>query len=852
MILCSRKRLLTAFSVLLLLAVSGSLKSANAQQVRTAVLRPMSGDTESGNKYADTLVRHFTRGTNWNVFSVKDPQDLAGPEQYADISRGKSPAAAATLGRILKANKVVSGRIKNFGDTVLINLALTDVLSSETENSFTYIGAAEGITEALKAAAAKLTGNPPPSTYTALEQREKSIRLTTEGVSFEANANPDKAIAAYEAALELDNTNSEARARLGELRVREAFAKKREERISVLHDKYLGETRKLIEEDKNEDALVPYGKVRAILHGKGDKDLSNRFAKEQWYVRMMGKLNALGTDHEKKAEWLEAYGIYSYLLIDNPKNEEYLEAIKRCNLNYGLENRYGKKLFREQSEKRLTPSIFDMHIRYGDYFDGKIDFKKAAVNSFKNIEFLLSNRKMRDYWPAISNADRVDDFKKGMKTISDAINDATKVEANDYRKALREIINLNRETMAIPDGVLVTEFIYGFTSVLDKHSNFFSELIYRTFVENAIGSFAGIGVQITARDGWLTVVVPLEDHPAIKVGVRAGDRISRVNGEKAYKMPLEEAVLKLRGKKGTPVTIHVIHRNDPNPKNPTEEEITIIRDIIKTNSVVGCAWNHKDKKWSYMADPVYGIAYIRIKSFQESTPDETLDILKELGAADRLNGLIIDLRYNSGGLMSAAVRISDMFLKDGVIVSSKGRRYRRTENLAYDDNAPSEKIPVVVLVNGASASASEILAAALRENDRALIVGEQSFGKGSVQQVFDISTGKDSKVGLKLTIAKYYTPSGRSIDGTGIKVDYEVELSNAEQNALLRDMRTKRYGDLMDEPPKDKEKESRIIYEIPGKQFIDRQLEMARFLLRSKLLGFHVAPASRPTSKKAA
>jgi len=827
-------------------------QNAPAQQLRAAVLRPMHRDNQEAIRLTHELVRYLAKGTDWKVFPVPDPKELAGAGQFAVISGGDSPAAAATVGRILKANKVVSGIVKNFGETVLMRFALTDVLSAETESSFKYVGSADGIDEALKAAAAKLLGKPLPRTYESLARREKAIKLVTEGIRLEASGSLEQAVRAYEDALELDEKNAEARSRLGELRIRMAFAEQREKKIQELYDKYLAETRELIAENKHEDALEPYGKVRAILINRGEKNVAKRFAEEKWYRELMDKLKALAAGHESRGEWLEAYGIFSYLLMDNPESAEYKEAIKRCDLNYALENRYGKKLFREQSQKRLTPGLFDKILaKTIRSYDGTIDYRKAATEAFANVELLAKNNKMREYWPQLAKTDRVEEFLTALNAMKEAVKVASEVDAKDLRKTLREVINLNRESVAIPDGLIVTEFIYGFTGVLDKHSNFFSELIYRTFVENARGSFAGIGVQITTRDGWLTVVVPLDDHPAIKVGVRAGDRISKINGEKAYKMPLEEAVLKLRGKKGTPVTITVIHRDDPNPKNPTEEDITIIRDIIKTDSVVGCAWNAREKKWSYMLSPNYGIGYIRIKNFQESTPDETARILDEL-AKRRLNGLVIDLRYNSGGLMLAAVRLSDMFLADGVIVSSSGRMYPRAESLAYDDERKTEKIPVVVLVNGSSASASEILAAALRENNRALVVGVRSFGKGSVQQMFDFPTGPKTMVGLKLTVAKYYTPSGLSIDGKGIEVDYEVALSNAESNALLRDLRTKRYGDLIEEPIKGKEKESRIIFEIPKKQFIDRQLEMARYLLRSKLLGFSVTPASKPAGKKAA
>lgn len=294
--------------------------------------------------------------------------------------------------------------------------------------------------------------------------------------------------------------------------------------------------------------------------------------------------------------------------------------------------------------------------------------------------------------------------------------------------------------------------IKGMLTSLDPHSSYMKPDDYKELQVETKGSFTGIGIEITTKDNILTVVSPIEGTPAAKEGLKAGDKIVKIDGDMTQDMTLMEAVKKLRGPKGSQVTIS-IHR-----KGWTElKDITITRDVIPIHSVK-----------SKMLEP--GYSYIRIINFQSQTTADFSKALSGLEKEGDMKGLIIDLRNNPGGLLDQAIKIADIFIEQGVIVSTQGRIKAQNDVAeAHADNG-KYKFPIVVLVNEGSASASEIVAGALQDHKRALILGAQTFGKGSVQTIIPLNNG----AGLRLTTARYYTPSGRSIQATGITPDVIV------------------------------------------------------------------------------
>lgn len=295
--------------------------------------------------------------------------------------------------------------------------------------------------------------------------------------------------------------------------------------------------------------------------------------------------------------------------------------------------------------------------------------------------------------------------------------------------------------------------IKGMLNTLDPHSSYMKPDEYKELQVETKGSFSGIGIEISMRDGILTVISPIEGTPAFQKGLKAGDKIIKIDGEPTKDLSINEAVKKLRGPKGSKVTIS-IHREGWGDFR----DVTIVRDVIPIISVK-----------SKLLEP--GFPYIRVVQFQSKTTRDFQKALKDFEKAGAIKGLVIDLRNNPGGLLDQAVRMADVFLDKGVIVSTRGRI--KDQNMVFEAEADPEvyKFPIVVLVNEGSASASEIVAGALKDHKRAIILGTQTFGKGSVQTIIPMNDGS----GLRLTTARYYTPSGESIQAKGITPDVVVQ-----------------------------------------------------------------------------
>ncbi|MDM8526483.1 S41 family peptidase [Desulfococcaceae bacterium HSG8] len=323
---------------------------------------------------------------------------------------------------------------------------------------------------------------------------------------------------------------------------------------------------------------------------------------------------------------------------------------------------------------------------------------------------------------------------------------------------------------------LIQKAIQGMVSSLDPHSQLLPPEAFEELQIDTQGKFGGIGIVITMQKGVLTVISPIEGTPAYKAGVEAGDIIIKVDGESTKDMMLWEAVKKMRGPKGEPVVITVVRKGEAKPI-----DFNLIRDIIPIDSVKHIALR-----------PGYG--YVRVTNFQDNTTDDLSGALRELDSKEPLKGLILDLRDNPGGLLNQAIQVADVFLEKGAIVSIKGRLKKHTKIFKASRGKVKHTYPVVILINGGSASASEIVAGALQDQKRAVILGTTSFGKGSVQTVETLRDG----YGLKFTIARYYTPSGRSIQAQGIEPDIEVkkryiEEEDEEDDGLLKEKDLKNH-----------------------------------------------------------
>lgn len=353
----------------------------------------------------------------------------------------------------------------------------------------------------------------------------------------------------------------------------------------------------------------------------------------------------------------------------------------------------------------------------------------GVLVSFLGISLAFSGLSAKEEKNALTQQQRIEAYNKLTKII------------NTVEAYYVDDININE---------IIDKAIDGLMTNLDAHSGYLTEKKFKDLKVQTDGEFGGLGITIGMKDGALTVIAPLDDTPAQKAGLKSGDVILKINGESTLNMSIDDAVNIMRGKPKTSVKLTVVRSGESKPL-----DFTITRDIIKVKSV----HSRKIDGTNYL--------YIRVNSFDKNVTQSVLDELKK---SKDVAGIILDLRNNPGGLLNQAVGLSDLFIKSGVIVSQKGRI--KEENVEYkaDGKAPYANLPIVVLVNGGTASASEIVSGALQDHDRAIIVGENTFGKGSVQVVLPI----DKTEAIKLTTAKYYLPSGRTIQAVGIKPDILV------------------------------------------------------------------------------
>jgi len=330
--------------------------------------------------------------------------------------------------------------------------------------------------------------------------------------------------------------------------------------------------------------------------------------------------------------------------------------------------------------------------------------------------------------------------------------------ATDYQQLQKfsRVMEMVRQAYVeeVGDEKLIDGALSGMLSSLDPHSTYLDKEMFKQMNVDTSGEFGGLGVEISAAEGGIRIVSPIEDTPAYRAGIKAGDLIIKIDDELARDMSLAEAVKRMRGKPDTSITLTIFRQGEDAPK-----EVKIVRAIIKVKSVKGD-----------MLAP--GYAYLRITQFQERTGDLLEQQIKALKkrAGGTLSGAVLDLRNNPGGLLNQAVEVSDIFLEKGNIVSTKSRAGK---SMSFDAEPGDELggLPLIVLINHGSASASEIVAGALQDHHRAVLLGTRSFGKGSVQSVVPLSDG----TAIKVTTALYYTPSGRSIQATGIDPDIAVE-----------------------------------------------------------------------------
>ena len=361
-------------------------------------------------------------------------------------------------------------------------------------------------------------------------------------------------------------------------------------------------------------------------------------------------------------------------------------------------------------------------------------------------------------------------FSKIILVISVIFTLPSKASSNDeekykYLDLFGQVFDRVRSSYVeeVSDKELIEKAIDGMLSGLDPHSGYMNEEVWQEMQMDTKGKFGGLGIEITMEEGFVKVIAPIEDTPAYEAGVLAGDFIIQIDDTPVFGLTLNEAVELMRGDKGEPIMITISRAN-------TEPfELEIIRDFIKIRSV--------------KSEIVDDVGYLRITSFNEQTEKGLIDAIKKIESNSDVNisGYVLDVRSNPGGLLTQAVKVTDIFLERGEIVSTRGRDKKDIRRYRAKKSDRTNGKPLVVIIDGGSASASEIVAGALQDHRRAIIIGTQSFGKGSVQTIMPFQVSNtDDLTGIRLTTARYYTPSGESIQGKGITPDIIIEQGEFE------------------------------------------------------------------------
>ena len=596
---------------------------------------------------------------------------------------------------------------------------------------------------------------------------------------------------------------------------RQGFVEERRKQF----DKSVAETKQLLDAGNQQYAL---DRAKDAYLLADDKDA---FRKEAWVDALVQQTIALAHQAEQQQQWLKALSLYGDLGSIEPGNPEWKEKLKAATRRIRLQLVYTPDDFkalqeaaikeREAVERLLEPATqpttkptfeendsfkSDWHqtlrdIRMdmlldaleetkGNYYKD-VSYQKLTLGGLKGLAALATTPGLEKAFPTLGDKRLRDSFLDAVNQSTKAVEQAT--PSNEHillRATLMNLQVVNRDTLDLPDEVLVYEFADGAFGELDQFSGMIWPDALDEFQRTTQGEFSGIGVQIqTDEEGNLKVISPLEDTPAYKLGIGAGDVITRINGKNARNISIDQAVKHITGPQGTSVTITVKKAIDGSVK-----DYTIRREQIKVASVKG--WQHlPGGGWDYFVDSQQKIGYVRLTNFTRTSDDELRRVLgqmRQLGA----RGMILDLRDNPGGLLTAATDVADRFLDKGTIVSTRGERNALPDQPAIDARPAIDDaaLPLVVLVNQFSASASEIVSGALQDHHRALVVGERTFGKGSVQMLFPLAK---RTAALKLTTSHYYLPSGRCIHreetGTtwGVDPDLTVEMTPQQKKDAI-------------------------------------------------------------------
>lgn len=509
------------------------------------------------------------------------------------------------------------------------------------------------------------------------------------------------------------------------------------------------------------------------------------FRKEEWLLRLVNDALSHADEVRGKNDWRAAYDIYWRLaaLFENEPRYEKLEreAVTHLRLDAMFEDKDTWMERLEQIRWEDAETALECIELY--YYHLEPDhFKRITESGLEQVLLLAESSAARRVLPGLQDPDRRGEFQSRVKTKLDQIRAAPAADRSDAVQYFRRVLEINEQTVDLPRELLVSELMRGAFEPMDDFTTIIWPEETEEFEKHTRGDFIGVGISIVKnRDSdEIEVVTPLEDTPACRAGVQSGDIIAAVDGKPLKGFSLNKVVDMIMGQKGSAVTL-TIRRGEK------EIEFPLVRDKIKIQSIKGLARKPEiPEQWNHWLDPENKVAYIRLTNFQNNTSEDLTNALSELEARG-MRGLVLDLRGNPGGLLDAAWKVSSTFLKKGDrVVSTKGRIRSEDQQFDTPGDGAFSNTPLIVLTDNNSASASEIVAGAVRDNKRGLVLGERTFGKFSVQNL--ISLGR-SNAKLKITTADYYLPSGVSLHRKPGSTNWGVE-----PNVPVRMVRKERFN----------------------------------------------------------
>lgn len=581
-------------------------------------------------------------------------------------------------------------------------------------------------------------------------------------------------------------------------------------------------------------------------------------------ARVIGAAERSARAAEERGDWLDAWDIYARLTALYEGQEKYKQEVQRLLQRRVMLALYTPELLhRMVSEQRVAkgedplPPYNDLAsdwreklrgigertviypITYASRFHvDEVEPADLLLGGLRAVKTMLRTPELRDTFPGLKDEAEVARFIGGLDETMGWVNERRgAIDLYEIITVVRTTLKQNRQTVGIADEALLHEFGNGTTSELDAYTAIIWPDELNNFRRSTDGEFTGVGIQITLNDlRELEVVTPLSGTPALRAGIRAGDIIREVDGQPTLGIALSQAVDRITGPAGTAVTLTIERESEPEPL-----EFTLERARIPIYATKGWARNGpRETDWNYFIDESNGIGYLRVTQFNSNTTSELRAAVNTMRREGELNGLIIDLRYNPGGLLTQAFNIANYFIPQGVIVTQEDKDGNVVDALtARRSGAELTELPLVVLINGGSASASEIVAGALQDYDRAVVVGERSYGKGSVQNVHPIP-GETAQ--FKLTQFFYKLPGGRKIhrgpdrdpEQWGVEPDITVEMLPEQISEALR---LRQDADVveLDERGNPINDASRADANDLINEGLDPQLQTALVLLQSKI-----------------